>query len=84
MQKALQKAIQQVETLKRTIRTIGEEQTDRLNAIEDEINTKISEASTAVAGAIKYVYEMIEENIFKKMDAAFKKVYHLQDQVKLR
>ena len=77
MQKALQKAIQQVETLKRTIRTIGEEQTDRLNAIEDEINTKIEEASTAVAGAIKYVYQMIEENIFKKMDQAFKKVLSL-------
>ena len=77
MQKALQKAIQQVETLKRTIRTIGEEQTDRLNAIEDEINTKIEEASTAVAGAIKFVYQMIEENIFKKMDQAFKKVLSL-------
>ena len=77
MQKALQKAIQQVETLKRTIRTIGEEQTERLNAIEDEINTKIEEASTAVAGAIKYVYQMIEENIFKKMDQAFKKVLSL-------
>ena len=77
MQKSLQRAIQQVEQLKRTIRTIGEEQIDRLNAIEDEINAKISEASTAVAGAIKYVYEMIEENIFKKMDAAFKKVLGL-------
>ena len=32
--------IQQVEQLKRTIRTIGEEQIDRLNAIEDEINGK--------------------------------------------
>ena len=77
MQKSLQRAIQQVEKLKRTIRTIGEEQIDTLNAIEDEINAKIREASSAVAGAIKYIYEMIEENIFKKMDAAFKKVLGL-------
>jgi hypothetical protein len=77
MQKALQKAIQQIETLKKSIRTIGEEQTERLEAIEEEINAKIEEASTAVAGAIKYIYQMIEENVFKQMDSAFKKVLQL-------
>ena len=77
MQKALQRAIQQVETLKKSIREIGDEQIERLEAVEAEINAKIQEASTFIASAVKYLYEMIEENIFKKMDGAFKKVLAL-------
>jgi hypothetical protein len=77
MQKALQRAIQQIEILKRSIREIGDEQIERLEAVEAEINAKIQEASTFIAGAVKYLYQMIEENIFKKMDGAFKKVLAL-------
>tara|TARA_R100000030_G_scaffold27427_1_gene19890 strand:+ start:951 stop:5468 length:4518 start_codon:yes stop_codon:yes gene_type:complete len=77
MQKALQRAIQQIEQLKRTIREIGDEQIERLEAVEEEINAKIEEAATFIAGSIKWLYEMIEENIFKKMDQAFKKVLAL-------
>ena len=77
MQKALQRAIQQIEQLKRSIREIGDEQIERLEAVESEINAKIEEASTFIASAVKWLYEMIEENIFKTMDKAFKKVLAL-------
>ncbi len=77
MQKALQRAIQQIEQLKRSIREIGDEQIERLEAVEEEINAKIKEASTFIASAVKWLYEMIEENIFKTMDKAFKKVLAL-------
>ena len=77
IQFALQKSIQEIENLKRTIRTIGSEQLETLNNIENEINTKIDQAASSVASAIKWIYEMIEEHIFKNMDKAFKKVFSL-------
>jgi|9_EtaG_2_1085328.scaffolds.fasta_scaffold01822_5 hypothetical protein len=77
IQLALQKAIQEIENIKKTIRTVASDQLDTLNNLQEEINKKIDIASEAVASAIKWVYQMVEENILKNMDKAFKKVFSM-------
>jgi len=77
IQKALQKAIQEIENLKKTIRTIGSEQIETLNNIENEINAKIDVAASAVASGIKWIYQMVEEHVLKNLDLIMKKVFSL-------
>ena len=77
IQLQLQKSIQEIENLKKTIRDIGSEQLEKLNNIENEINIKIDQAASYVSAAMKWIYEMIEEHIFKNMDKVFKKIFSL-------
>ena len=71
----LQKAIQTIETLKKSIRGIGEEQIGRVENVQEMINAQIDKAAAAVAKGIKWVYEMIEQTIFAKMDKAFMLIF---------
>ena len=75
IQRELQKAIIQIETLKKSIREIGDEQSARLGNIKNLINEKIDQAAEMVASAIKWVYEIIEEHVFNKLDDGFKAIY---------
>ena len=71
----LQKAIQTIETLKKSVRGVGEEQIDRIENIQELINAQIDKAAAAVAKGIKWVYEMIEQTIFARMDKVFLLVF---------
>jgi hypothetical protein len=77
IQFALQTAIQEIENIKKTIRTVASDQLDTLNNLQEEINKKIDEAASAVASGIKWVYEMVEEHVLKNLDRGLKKVFAL-------
>ena len=75
IQSSLQKAIQQIEQLKASIRLLGAEQSANIDSLKSLINKKIDEAAEMVASAIKWVYEVIEEHVFNKLDDGFKAIY---------
>jgi len=77
IQLSLQRAIQEIENIKKTIRTVASDQLDTLNNLQEEINKKIDEAASAVASGIKWVYEMVEEHVLKNLDRGLKKVFAL-------
>ena len=77
IQKSLQISIQTIENLKTSVRKLSSEQIDRIESIQEQINNEIGKAASAVASGIKWIYEMIEEHIFKKINKTFEKVYFM-------
>ena len=75
IQKSLQIAIQTIENLKKSLRQLSSEQTDRIDSIQEQINKEIGKAASAVASGIKWIYEMIEEHIFKQINQTFENIY---------
>ena len=75
MQLEIQKAIQSIEVLKRSINDLGDEASDRLEDLESQINTYIDKVSEFIASGIKWVYEMIEKQVMSKITQAFQTVY---------
>ena len=75
MQLEIQKAIQSIEILKRSINDLGEEQSDKLEDLESQINNYIDKVSEFIASGIKWVYEMIEKQVMDKITKAFQTVY---------
>ena len=77
MQVQLRNAIQGIEDLRKSVYGIAEGANETLANIENEINKKIEEAAKWIASAMKWVYEQVEKEVYKKIEKALDEVYNL-------
>lgn len=77
MQVQLRNAIQGIEDLRKSVYDIAEGANETLANIENEINKKIEEAARWIASAMKWVYEQVEKEVYKKIEKALDEVYNL-------
>ena len=76
MQVQLRNAIQGIEDLRKSVYDIAEGANEQLANIETSINKKIEEAARWIASAMKWVYEQVEKEVYKKIEAALDEVYN--------
>lgn len=77
MQVQIRNAIQDIEDLRKSVYGIAEGANETLANIENEINEKIEEAAKWIASAMKWVYEQVEKEVYKKIEKALDEVYNL-------
>ena len=77
IQKQLQNALQEIEKVRKSIYDAQSAAKEKLDEIQGKIENLIEKAAELVAGAIKWVYEEMEQYIEQTINTAFKTVYDL-------
>ena len=77
IQVQLRNAIQGIEDLRKSVYDKAEGINTELANIENEINKKIEKAAEWIASAMKWVYEQVEKEVYKRIENALRNVYNL-------
>jgi len=77
MQVRIRNAIQDIEEIRKSVYKAAEGANEKLAEREAAINKKIEDAAKWIASAMKWVYEQVEKEVYRKIEAALDEVYNL-------